>query len=88
VLWPTKSSEHAHGGARADEGLDFELHEETLSVPDHGFEGMENVRVCCDGLHTVGGHQHHHVHHHPHRDDPPPTRSRMRDGHLDARGVL
>ena len=84
---PTKSSEQSHGGVGEQEDLDFELHEETMS--DGGFEGLENVRACCDGLHTVGGnpqHHPHHHHHHPHRDDPPPPpgRSRMRDGHLDA----
>ena len=79
---PTKSFEHGQVGVRGDEGLDFELHEESMS--DHGFEGLENVRACCDGLHTVGGDQNHHLHHHPHRDDPPPARPRTRDGHLDA----
>lgn len=84
---PTKSNEQS--GVGEEEELEFELHDETLS--DQGFEGMENVRACCDGLHTVGGnppqhhpHHHHHHHHHPHRDDPPSGRSRMRDGHLDA----
>ena len=85
---PTKSSDRVQAAARGDEDLDFEIHEESMSMSDHGFEGMENVRACCDGLHTVGGdhRHHHHHHHHPHHDDdPPPTRSRMRDGHLDAR---
>lgn len=47
------------------EELDFELHDD--SVSDEGFEGLENVRACCDGRHTVGhsGKTHHH-HHHPH----------------------
>ncbi|KAI9465908.1 hypothetical protein BJY52DRAFT_1209346 [Lactarius psammicola] len=80
---PTKSFEQSGVG---EEDMDFELHDETMS--DNGFEGLENVRACCDGLHTVGGthqhHSHHHHHHHPHRDDPPSGRSRMRDGHLDA----
>ncbi len=82
---PTKSFEQSGVGEEGD--LDFELHNHSMS--DHGFEGLENVRACCDGLHTVGGnkqphpHHHHHHHHHPHRDDPP-SRSRMRDGHLDA----
>ncbi|KAH9177580.1 hypothetical protein EDB89DRAFT_2218243 [Lactarius sanguifluus] len=73
---PTKSFEQG----------DFELHDGSMS--DNGFEGLENVRACCDGLHTVGGnhqhHTHHHHHHHPHKDDPPSGRSRVRDGHLDA----
>lgn len=43
--------------------LDFELHGENMS--DDGFEGLENVRACCDGRHTVGHSHHHHHHHHP-----------------------
>jgi hypothetical protein len=47
----------------ADE-LDFELHDE--SVSEEAFEGLENVRACCDGRHTVGhAGKHHHHHHHP-----------------------
>jgi len=53
---PSKSYEHV--GGEDEEDFDFELHEETMS--DDGFEGLENVRACCDGLHTVGGHHHHH----------------------------
>jgi len=79
---PTKTYEQARVGVGGEEGLDFELHEETMS--DGGFEGLENVRACCDGLHTVGGEQYHYPHHHPHRDDPLPPRPQMRDGHLDA----
>ncbi|KAH9042692.1 hypothetical protein EDB85DRAFT_1916285 [Lactarius pseudohatsudake] len=77
---PTKSFEQ---GGVGEEDLDFELHDGSMS--DNGFEGLENVRACCDGLHTVGGnHQHHtHHHHHPHKDDPLSGRSRVRDGHLD-----
>ena len=45
--------------------LDFELHDEGMS--DDGFEGLENVRACCDGRHTVGhSGKHHHHHHHTH----------------------
>lgn len=78
---PTKSSEQS--GFGEEPNLDFELHDETMS--DNGFEGLENVRACCDGLHTVGGNHEHHVHHHhPHRDDPPSGRPPTRDGHLDA----
>lgn len=47
--------------------LDFELHNETMS--EDAFEGLENVRACCDGRHTVGhsvGKLHHH-HHHQHQ---------------------
>ena len=42
------------------EELDFELHRDTHF--DEGFEGLENVRACCDGRHTVGHPEHHHHH--------------------------
>ncbi|KAF8162432.1 hypothetical protein K438DRAFT_1775872 [Mycena galopus ATCC 62051] len=41
-----------------EEHLDFELNDPTMD--DGGFEGLENVRACCDGKHTVGHHHHHH----------------------------
>ncbi|KAJ7634633.1 hypothetical protein FB45DRAFT_909405 [Roridomyces roridus] len=44
--------------ANDEEDLDFELHGDSLD--DNGFEGLENVRACCDGKHTVGHHHHHH----------------------------
>ena len=50
-----------------DEELDFEINE-TLSDQE-GFEGLENVRACCDGKHDVGhlsSRHHHHHHHHQH----------------------
>lgn len=53
---PSKSFEHISSRPDADD-LDFELHGGGPS--DDGFEGLENVRACCDGLHTVG---HHHYH--------------------------
>lgn len=64
-----------------EEDLDFEFNDETLS--DGGFDGLENVRACCDGRHTVGGHHHHdhHDHEHPHgppRPPRPPSRSQSR----------
>lgn len=51
------------------EALDFELHGESRS--DDGYEGLENVRACCDGRHTVGpsGKPHHHHHHHENHKD-------------------
>ncbi|KAI9463019.1 hypothetical protein F5148DRAFT_1313626 [Russula earlei] len=79
---PTKSFEQVQVDVGGDGDLNFELHEETLS--ENEFEGLENVRACCDGLHTVGGAQYHHPHHHPHRDDPPSARPQTRDGRLDA----
>lgn len=49
--------------------LDFELHNETMS--EDAYEGLENVRACCDGRHTVGHsagkHPHHHHHQHQHQ---------------------
>ena len=69
---PTRSFEHVPSGkAQVDEELEFELHGESQS--DDGFEGLENVRACCDGRHTVGpsGQQHHHHHHHEHLDVNP-----------------
>ncbi|EMD35304.1 hypothetical protein CERSUDRAFT_116103 [Gelatoporia subvermispora B] len=80
---PSKDFEHVPG--QDDEDLSFELHGDTMS--DDGYEGLENVRACCDGRHTVGrSHDHHHHHHHHHDPAPaPPPRapSRARD-HLDA----
>lgn len=68
---PTRDFEHVPG---AEDGeLDFELHDDTLS--DEGYEGLENVRACCDGRHTVGrsSKEHHHHHHHHHHHPPPPS---------------
>ncbi|KAF9051377.1 hypothetical protein BJ165DRAFT_881386 [Panaeolus papilionaceus] len=49
--------------AQDPDDLDFELHDESMS--DEGYEGLENVRACCDGRHTVGhSGKHHHHHHH------------------------
>ncbi|KLO07082.1 hypothetical protein SCHPADRAFT_1001921 [Schizopora paradoxa] len=64
-----------------DDDLDFEIHDSTMQEQEgDAFEGMENVRACCDGRHTVGraGHDHHHHHHHDqhhhhfHHPPPPP----------------
>lgn len=61
---PTKSFVDVEGREEEEEDLDFELHDESLS--DGGFEGLENVRACCDGRHTVGHSRRHHHHNHPH----------------------
>ena len=50
-----------------DDDLDFEIHD-SIANGQEEFEGLENVRACCDGMHTVGrsgmaAHQHHHHHH-------------------------
>lgn len=57
---PTKSFVEVEEHGDIDVDLDFELHDEI----DGGFEGLENVRVCCDGRHTVGHPKQHHHHHH------------------------
>jgi len=67
---PTKS--FVDVPVRNAEELDFELHDESHS--DDGFEGLENVRACCDGRHTVGRagpphHDHQHNHDHLHNGD-------------------
>ncbi|KAL1742281.1 coiled-coil protein [Schizophyllum fasciatum] len=60
-----------------EDDLDFELHGESLS--DEGFEGLENVRACCDGRHTVGrsGKIHHHHHHHHNGEPAAPNGQRL-----------
>ena len=59
----------AHGNKSTEDDsadLDFEINE-ALSDQE-GFEGLENVRACCDGRHTVGRasglHDHAHTHEH------------------------
>ncbi|KAJ7064963.1 hypothetical protein C8F01DRAFT_1128938 [Mycena amicta] len=54
---PSKSFVDVPGNGD-EEDLDFELHGDSMEDP--GFEGLENVRACCDGKHTVGHHHHHH----------------------------
>lgn len=61
---PTKSFVDVEEHEDDEDDLDFELHDETMS--DGGFEGLENVRACCDGRHTVGHSRNHHHHHHHH----------------------
>lgn len=60
---PSKSYEYVQDNN--DDDLDFELHGEDA---EESFEGLANVRACCDGRHTVGGHHHHH---HPVAGDAP-----------------
>ncbi|KAI0066900.1 hypothetical protein BV25DRAFT_1820014 [Artomyces pyxidatus] len=81
---PTKSFEHVPGGGD-EEDLDFELHDDSMS--ENGFEGLENVRACCDGRHLVGEHPHHH-HHHDHQPQKQREPSQTRDKQLlDARAA-
>ena len=40
------------------EDPDFKLHRD--SHFNEGFEGLENVRACCDGRHAVDCSEHHH----------------------------
>ncbi|KAE8266950.1 hypothetical protein A4X09_0g5394 [Tilletia walkeri] len=45
--------------------------EEMLEEDNEGFDGLDNVRACCDGKHDVGSlaHKHHHHHHHQQRNN-------------------
>jgi len=43
----TRSFEHARGNNHEDAELDFKLHGESKS--DEGYEGLENIRTCCNG---------------------------------------
>ena len=54
---PSRSFEQVGNNSQEDAELDFELHGESKS--DEGYEGLENVRACCDGRHTVGHSGHH-----------------------------
>jgi hypothetical protein len=78
---PSKSFEHI-GGRHDEDEMDFELHDGALS--DGGYEGLENVRACCDGRHTVGGHHHHHHDHDPHHNHQSREPSHARQPHLDT----
>lgn len=71
---PTRSFERVAGHGQDDDDLEFELHGQSQS--DDGFEGLENVRACCDGRHTVGhsGHHHHHSHNGDHLEVNAPAR--------------
>ncbi|KIM23667.1 hypothetical protein M408DRAFT_252856 [Serendipita vermifera MAFF 305830] len=49
----------------ADEAADFHLHEH-----DDAYDGLDNVRACCDGKHDVGNlSSKHHHHHHPNQQN-------------------
>lgn len=63
--------EHIGPAVDADEDeLDFEIHDTAMSDQE-GYEGLINVRACCDGRHTVGRSGHIHAHHHHHHHHPP-----------------
>ena len=56
-----------------DDSLEVIDRREALGGPvdgETGYEGLENVRACCDGAHDVGklsvSKKHHHHHHHKH----------------------
>lgn len=59
--------EYGYSDEEEEDDADFELHgsdeEAMMELGGPGFVGMENVRACCDGKHTVGGHHHHHHDH-------------------------
>jgi len=63
-----------------DDDLDFHVHDH--DPEREGFDGLENVRACCDGAHDVGtlsGRRHHH-HHHDHPVPPIPPFARSQPG--------
>jgi hypothetical protein len=74
---PTKSTRAYQQQPQDDsldfENIDFDEHDDGFipTEPEPGFEGLENVRACCDGAHDLGsltrnpGHRHHHHHHQP-----------------------
>ena len=68
-----------------DEELDFEIHDSTMSDQE-GYEGLENVRACCDGRHTVGRasglHEHLHDHIHPNARVHKPIHQFLRSGEV------
>ncbi|KZS93912.1 hypothetical protein SISNIDRAFT_484879 [Sistotremastrum niveocremeum HHB9708] len=51
------------------EDVDFEIHEEIMN--DEGFDGLENVRTCCNGAHIIGHHPDDRTQHVP--DEPQPA---------------
>lgn len=74
---PTKSirayQQHAQDDSFDFENVDHDDYDDGF-IPtevDPEFEGLENVRACCDGAHDLGtlsrnpGHRHHHHHHQP-----------------------
>ena len=70
---PSKSDYEYVPGRKDEEELDFEIHDGIVN--GEGFEGLENVRACCDGRHDLGTlsrkpHHHHHHHHHHHPPHP------------------
>jgi hypothetical protein len=79
-----RSFEHVPGNEDEDEDedeLDFELNDDGPS--DGEYEGLENVRACCDGKHTVG-HSHHHHGHDPSALEPPSRAPSRAQSRLDA----
>ena len=66
--------------AAIDDNVDFHIHER--DPEKDGYDGLENVRACCDGAHDVGtlsGRRHHH-HHHDHPVPPLPPFARSQTG--------
>lgn len=76
---------HLVGGTGADESMEVIDRRDVLGVDQdgqgNGYEGLENVRACCNGEHDVGRlsvsrkHNHHHHHHHGRQSDKRSSRS-------------
>lgn len=82
---PTKSTrayqQQSHDETSFDH-MDYDQDDDGfIPIDDPGFEGLENVRACCDGAHDLGslsrhpGQRHHHHHHHHQQQQQAPTRN-------------
>lgn len=90
---PTKSTRAYQQQTHDDidfENMDYDQDDDGF-VPidaDPGFEGLENVRACCDGAHDLGslsrhpGQRHHHHHHH-HQQQQPQQQAQSRNLDVD-----
>ncbi|KAF8492517.1 hypothetical protein JB92DRAFT_3002848 [Gautieria morchelliformis] len=68
---PGKSDYEYVPGRNDDDDLDFEIHDSIAN--GEGYEGLENVRACCDGRHDLGTLSRKPHHHHHHRHPPHPA---------------
>ena len=70
---PSKMEEHTHTHTHDGE---FQLNDD----PEDAYDGLENVRACCDGKHDVGalGGRHHHHHHHTQQQQQQQQRGTVR----------
>lgn len=62
----TPAYDHPDGPSYTSD-LDFHIHDDDN---DAAYDGLENVRACCDGKHDVGSLSARHHHHHHHHNIP------------------